>query len=367
MYKRNNPNSSKNGHLLPLFWTFIFLMSLLIAILSFTPIGKAVFVRGGDFEVTLALGERVTYHREDVQLVVNLVNSSNKVRTVNFTGGCQATFSIYTTQGKRAYPRFVEEYPCNNTGYETFLIVPGQKKRYQFKIDNSSYGANPLPVGKYNVVGFVDGFGRTDPLSLEIVPRPNPYAREGELCEGLTGKICGEGLECRHTGGFPLGAGMCFMKYDVSQPRDRCSQDARNCFDDVYGHPHEDVIDKFAVLDRINGFDDHTFRPDSYIEVDHFERLVSDVSGKVIDIQTSDKYVRRETAIEVLYKAFVSDRYPRNLSCPFVDISRSKKSEYITAAYKIGVLEDYPGNRFRPSDFLTRAEAVYLVDRFENN
>lgn len=336
------------------------------AYLSMIPLSSAVIVKGGEFKINLMLSERVIYEGKPFNVIMQLGNISSQVQLVDFEGACQATFNIVDIHGEVVYPRSAEETPCNNTGYEKFLIYPSQEKTYRFNVANTE----ELPLlkkGMYYVQGEVTGFGITNKMSLEIVEKPNFFAKEFDLCEGLTGSVCGPGLACKHRGGFEDGAGICLAIDDQFSPVDKCISGIGGCFKDIKGHPQEELIDKYALLDRVSGFEDGTFRPDAPITVSGFESLVEKVSGKKVDIMTSDMYVHRDTAVTVLYKVYVQNKKPRSLmGSPFVDINNSKHKDYIDAAYNLGLLSGNTSNRFYPFNNLSRAHTVALIEKFEN-
>lgn len=337
-----------------------------LAYLSMIPLSSAVIVRGGEFKINLMLSERVIYEGKPFSVVMELSNISSQVQLVDFEGVCQATFNIVDSSGEVMYPRSAEETPCNNTGYEKFLIYPSQEKTYRFQVANTE----ELPLlskGMYYVQGQVHGFGQTNKMSLEIIEKPDFFAKEFELCEGLTGSVCGPGLACKHRGGFEDGAGICLRVEDQFSPVDKCVSGIGGCFKDTKDHPQEEIIDKYALLDRVSGFDDGTFRPNAPMTVQGFESLVSKVTGKSVDIVTNDLYVHRDTAVTVLYKAYISNKKPRSLTgSPFIDINNSKHKEYIDASYKAGLLSGNTSNRFYPFNDLTRAHALALIEKFEN-
>jgi hypothetical protein len=347
----------------------IALVSLIIfslTYMSMIPLGNAVIVKGGEFNINLILSERVIYEGKPFQVIMELGNISSQVQLVNFEGACQATFNIVDESGEVVYPRSAEETPCNNTGYEKFLIYPSQKKTYKFVLANTE--SSPLlRAGKYYIEGTVEGFGSTNKMSLEVIKKPDFFAKEFELCEGLTGSVCGQGLACKHRGGFGDGAGICLAVENNFSPVDKCMSGIGGCFNDIKDHPQEELIDKYALLDRISGFDDGTFRPDEPMTVEGFKSLVSKLSGKQINIVTNDAYIHRDTAVAVLYKVYLNNKKPRSLvGSPFIDINNSKQKDFIDSSYNSGLLSGNTSNKFYPFNNLSRAHALALIEKFEN-
>lgn len=363
-FKNAPKKPSANPLVIGLFWSLAFMTALIITLLSLVSIAEADFYRNGDYQVTMALGQRSYYEGNDLQLVVNLTNTSGSLKFIDLSGSaCQASYEIFDNTGRRVFPRYAEEKPCNNSGYESFYIYPTQKKRYQFIL-----GGKILPVGKYTAVGSVEQLGVSQSISFEVIKKPNFFAQEGELCEGATGRICdaNAGLSCQFVSGFPLGAGLCLPKYNDYTPVDKCKNGVQNCFNDVNNHPNQDVIDKYAIQGKLSAFGTGDFRPDDPIEIETFTKVVNELSGKKIIINSSDKYLQRDTAIEVLYRVYIDSNPPnRSLSCPFTDLEGNPKKAYVFAAYKKGLLDDNPENKFYPNQYISRAHALVLIDRFE--
>ena len=180
-------------------------MSIVTALISNVPLtAKANFVKNGDFRLGIAVSEQAFYAGDTLNATLQLTNSSEKIKFISFKGGCQATFKIVDANGGVVFPRYAEETPCNNVGFQDFLIYPEQTKNYYF-----TFNSSVLAPGNYKIAGFVDGFGATDSISLQVYIKPDFAAKEWELCEGLTGRTCGTGLTCKFRGGFEFGAGIC--------------------------------------------------------------------------------------------------------------------------------------------------------------
>jgi hypothetical protein len=361
--KPTRKKPSANPYIIGLFWVVAFMAALFITLLSLVPIAESSSFNEEDFKVAITLGERVVYEGDLIQIAVMLSNQSENLHVVDLNGGCQATYAIYDQSNNKVFPRYAEEKPCNNSGYETFYIYPTQRKYYQFEL-----GGKVLPVGKYTAVGYIDGIGSSSVVEFEVVEKPNFFAQEYDLCEGATGKICdyNAGLSCQHVGGFPFGAGMCLPKYSSFTPQDKCKNGVQNCFNDTENHPQNDVIDEYSISGKLSAFGTDEFRPDDPMEVKVFEQLISEYTGKKITINTSDKFIQRDTAIEVLHRAYINNQVSgRTLRCPFTDIENNPKKPYIVSAYKKGLISENGENKFYPNEYLTRAHALVLIDRFE--
>ena len=109
-----------------------------------------------------------------------------------------------------------------------------------------------------------------------------------------------------------------------------------------------------------------TFRPNDPMSIAGFEKLVALASGKEIKIISTDRYIHRDTALTVLYKAFISNKEPQSLEgSDFTDINNTNKRAYIDAAYHLGLITGSDG-KFHPHANLSRAHSLLLIDRFEN-
>lgn len=350
-----------------------FLLSILVVglilFLSTVSIADADanYIKNGDFKIGMAVSSTRMFEGDNFNLTLFLTNTSKQTQFVAFQGACQATYQIRDLNGKVVLPVNLEQTPCNNTGYEEFLIYPGQVKRYYFSVVNRP-GVSPiLPVGKYQIIGTIEGFGQTDLRNIEVLPRPKVNVKEGELCEGLTGRKCEQGLECRFRGGFPGGSGMCFKPDSDFKPVNRCRNGLNNCFNDVVDHANALTIERFVEMGRVSGFSDGNFRPDDPIIRADFYILSSRISGMPISRPSEETYINRDEALSVLYHLFVRDESPRKLSdSPFLDAKDSKYENYITAAYQLGVVNLNDERRFYPNEKLTRAHALVMIERFEN-
>ena len=360
-FKIKEFKKAKESNKIPPVLLILLFVAVVVVALSSFPIRNvnATYTQNGDFQIVLTVERNYYYTDETVKIGMRLQNLSKQIQLVKFSGGCQATYQIYTLDDELVFPRYAEETPCNNNGYEEFLIAPNQAKNYYFEINGAI-----LPEGKYKVVGLFQGFGNTESILLDISKRPDLRANEGELCSGLTGLSCKAGLSCKHEGGFTDGAGIC-MGENSFEPKNSCNNGVDNCFKDTKNHYAEKVIEKFIQKNRVSGFDDNYFRPDDYITVSDFTKLVSSINNEMVVIETTDPFVQRDTAIAVLYQSFISKSEPKVLDgYPFQDIGNSQYRNYISKAYNMGLLNS--ADYFFPKNYLTRADALILIDRFEN-
>jgi hypothetical protein len=119
-------------------------------------------------------------------------------------------------------------------------------------------------------------------------------------------------------------------------------------------------------MGRVSGFEDGNFRPDEAIRRSDFYILASRISGNPIKNPANEEFINRDEALAILYHLFIRDEEPRKLSdSPFSDGIYSKYTNYITAAYELGVIHINEERRFYPNEQLTRAHALVLIERFE--
>ncbi len=180
-----------------LLYTFVFVLSLFVSLLAHINFVSAYF------STAVTLGQNVIYQGDTLEVAGILRNTASKMLLINFPGPCQATFVIWNQQG-RVYPQNKAQFPCNNHGYERFVMGPNQFHTYRFKHDTSF-----LKPGDYQLAVLIDGFAVPQYRNFKIIKRPETFVKHGEFCEGLTLKQCDKGLVCKHLGEFYLGAGIC--------------------------------------------------------------------------------------------------------------------------------------------------------------
>jgi hypothetical protein len=352
-------------------FTIVIILSFtaLICLLSTISISdaEATYVRDGDFKISSAISSFTMFEGDNFNLTLFLTNTSATTQSVVFQGACQATWKILDTAGNQIYPINTENTPCNNRGFEEFMIYSNDVKRYYFSLVHTPGAPVVMAPGKYKIIGIIDGFGETEPKEITILERPKTTNAEGELCEGLTGRSCDKNLECKFEGGFPGGAGICMKEENNYEPKNRCRSGLDSCFTDIEDSENKASIEKFALLGRINGFEDGSFKPNDPIAKDEFYALVAAASNnEVKDKFTDQSRLNKEQAVYILYRAFIRQQEPRSLVLdPFVDTSESRYSNYIQASYNSGILFVNESRTFNPTEELTRAEAISLIDRFE--
>lgn len=109
-----------------------------------------------------------------------------------------------------------------------------------------------------------------------------------------------------------------------------------NSFSDVKsGTWYNNGISTLANMKILNGYEDGTFRPDAYVTRAEFATIAAQFSGG-----PADEYA------------------------DFTDVSKNHwASKYIAKAAKLGWISGDGDGKFRPEDYITRAEAMSLVNR----
>ncbi len=329
----------------------------------------AGYVRNGEFKIGMSLSDYSMYTGDNLNVTIFFTNLSQENQLITFNGSCQATYQIFDESGQLYYPTQPEETPCNNRGYEQFVMAPGQLKRYYFSLVNILGKPTVFKEGKYTIIGTVDGFGQTEPQKIEVLAKPSygTKSSEGELCNGMTMKTCTSDLECKYEGGFPGGAGMCFSPDTNFTPENKCESGFTRCFNDTVNHAHFEIIQKYLVSGEVKGGLDGNFYPDEPIQAQDFIKLLEKISNKKVDFKVSEGNLSRIVALRILYFTYFEKEPAIKLSdSPFTDMHDNPYKDYSTAAYNFGIINLNSEKKFYPNNHLTRAHALVLIDKFEN-
>ncbi|MCI5604047.1 MAG: S-layer homology domain-containing protein, partial [Clostridia bacterium] len=96
---------------------------------------------------------------------------------------------------------------------------------------------------------------------------------------------------------------------------------------------YRDIVCTLVMAERIDGYDDGTFKPENPITRAEFAVLIA--KGKIIKSEDSQ----------------------------FSDVSNHWAAGYINALAQKGIIGGYEDGTFRPDDYVTRAEAVTMINR----
>lgn len=167
-------------------------------------------------------------------------------------------------------------------------------------------------------------------------------------------------------------------------------------FSDIYGHWAENVIEKWSDSGVINGYEDGSFRPDDNITRAELAKIIATVSK----LENENKYTTVFTDINVgdWYYAYVMECYANNIINGYDDgsfrpnsfVTREEAAVMFSRSFDIyaqmslsftdsndisdwaldsvtimaaqGIIKGYEDGTFRPSEYITRAETVKILD-----
>ena len=133
---------------------------------------------------------------------------------------------------------------------------------------------------------------------------------------------------------FCNGNGVCEL--ELGESPDRCPRDCPRSatFTDVGGHPARTDIEGLGTLGVVAGYGDGTFRPDAFITRAEFAAIIA----------------------QAFLRARTED------VAPFTDVPNEHwASPYIARAAAAGFLHGYPDGTFRPSQRISRQEALVAL------
>lgn len=168
-------------------------------------------------------------------------------------------------------------------------------------------------------------------------------------------------------------------------------------FSDMSGHWAEDVVSKWAGKEVVKGLPDDTFRPDANITRAEFVTIVGNVmkyvnksSEEFVDVPETEWYaehvakavaagvttgvgngkfapknsITRQEAAVMIYRAFRLQVKNKNAADKFSDagLIATWAKDAVSALTEKGYVTGRPGNRFAPLDYITRAEALKIID-----
>ena len=168
-------------------------------------------------------------------------------------------------------------------------------------------------------------------------------------------------------------------------------------FSDISGHWAEEAVYRWAEKEAVRGLPDGTFRPDANITRAEFVTIINNVmkyenksDEKYIDVPANEWYaenvakavaagvtvgigngrfgpmnlITRQEAAVMIYRAFRMQVKNPNAADKFSDtahIAPWAKGAVSTLAEN-GYVSGRPGNKFAPLEYITRAEALKIID-----
>ena len=169
-------------------------------------------------------------------------------------------------------------------------------------------------------------------------------------------------------------------------------------FSDVEGHWAEKSIQKAEEMNIINGYEDNSFMPDSYMTrdelvtiINRFLEIQSETDKYIPDVTRQDwfhsdvrkalsagiikgdangyvrpnDYVTREEAAVIMCRAFYSEADGNVDTLSFKDndsISSWSRADILTFVKK-GYITGYPDGELKPKNNITRAEIITILER----
>ncbi len=159
-------------------------------------------------------------------------------------------------------------------------------------------------------------------------------------------------------------------------------------FKDIEKHWAKETIKRFVTNKIVNGYEDNTFKPDNNITYTEFLKMIV-VAGKydlvregnsiwpdfyintakennlIADehIQNYESLITRKQACEIIAN-FIGVSEVKTVRNKFKDLSGD--SDEILKLVGLGVIDGYKDKTFRGENYLTRAEAITIVDRAMN-
>ncbi|KNY27654.1 cohesin domain-containing protein [Pseudobacteroides cellulosolvens] len=136
-----------------------------------------------------------------------------------------------------------------------------------------------------------------------------------------------------------------FTSYSVNVARkqgsyyvlDNRTYPSSGLFSDLGSHWAKDYILDLFKRSIVAGYNDSTFKPDNYVSRAEIVKMI--IVAKNINV-------------------------PNNISYPFADKNNTPSwaLAYIAEAYKYKYIEGYSGNNFKANNFITRAEAIKILE-----
>ncbi len=156
-------------------------------------------------------------------------------------------------------------------------------------------------------------------------------------------------------------------------------------FSDVEKHWAKETIEKFVVDEIVNGYKDNTFKPDNNVTCAEFLKLIV-VAGKYDLVREGnsiwpDFYINTAKENNLItneegqnYEALITRKQACKIIANFIDVSEVKSArnkfkdlsgdyEEILKLVNLGVVGGYKDKTFKGDNYLTRAEAITIIDR----
>lgn len=144
-------------------------------------------------------------------------------------------------------------------------------------------------------------------------------------------------------------------------------------YQDITNHWAASFIQKWSDKGIVKGYNDGTFRPNHPITRAELIYYINNLLGEnVLVLESSpmhissqtDEAVTREEAIALINEALDLETQ-KNAWTTFTDMNQISSSvlDEVNTFYEKGLIEGYIDGTFRPSQYMTRAEVVKIIDK----
>lgn len=160
---------------------------------------------------------------------------------------------------------------------------------------------------------------------------------------------------------------------------------AETNFSDIKKHWAKETIEKFVTNEIVNGYEDNTFKPDNNVTYAEFLKMIV-VAGKYDLVRKGnsvwpDFYINTAKENNLIISEAAQDAeclITRKQACEiianFIDVSKIKMArnkfkdlsgdcDEVLKLVDLGVIGGYKDKTFRGENYLTRAEAITIIDR----
>ena len=393
-----------------------------------------VAVRAADPEIKLLTStDDVLYSSGDSMIVTFQVeNYTGSNLPLSFTSGCQLGIEIFKfsvdSNGYTVpvYNELLYERNCSDSS--TVINIPDGKKA----IWTRTLQGLKLPTGEYVVHAYVMEYEDADwaaqngafvQISVDVKDGSSEpsYDEKSLLCEGTGGNYDTD--ECSCPSGYNW-SGMVGCQKDTAV-LEQCIADGKfigfstedmTCiemgtmnlplsdlpFNDIEGHWAENYIENLYIKGVVKGYEDGSFRPDSYVNRAELTKMAlsaagiepksaegddafafEDVEGWQVEwvypawkegiikgysdsVFAPGKNITRAEALKISLLAFGVEVPDTSTEWAFSDTVGHWAISYINQAYLDYIVSGKTDDLFYPDDYITRAEAAKIINNLLN-
>lgn len=308
-----------------------------------------------NIEVTLDSDYPVVSFGDDYHNYVTFKNISDTTLSVPLDSQCHTGYKLLDRNKRVIREKSFANGSCINFEYNDLRLVPGEYIKVDFYIGN-------LEPGIYRAVFEVPP--RDDMIvDFEVLDPVNLTSGIGGSCQYSSRKTCEEGLTCNFDGVLPGEPGVC-----IEPVFDRLNYIPDAEIDYVQWQRKDYVQEQPRVLNGFSSYSDSYGLFDGksgYVYELDFEKYMKVQTGRDVDVNGSEGYVRRDVALTALYRTMYRNRHPEDLKVyKFKDSKWSQYGNYIEASAEKGFI-DLPESRiFAIDGWLTWEELRRWESRF---